>query len=117
MKAETAETLISRALERHCVGQKTWHECGMPEKRRLLDEYRFPGFRPRAEVEGVFGDSKARVIRLERRQKKRCAAAVYGWGVVFMISERGGFGIYRVERREFIWRSKRGEFSASGVRK
>jgi hypothetical protein len=36
----------------------------------------FPGFRPRPVVRGVFGDPKARVITLERRSKKRSAAAV-----------------------------------------
>lgn len=34
----------------------------MEKKRRLLDEYRFPGFSPIAEIKGIFGDSKARVI-------------------------------------------------------
>ena len=43
----------------------------METRRRLLDEYRFPGYRPRAGVRGIFGDSRARVIRLERSQKKR----------------------------------------------
>jgi hypothetical protein len=35
--------------------------------RRLLDVYRFAGFRPQATVRGVFGDPKARVITLVRR--------------------------------------------------
>jgi hypothetical protein len=41
----------------------------MGKKVRLLDEYRFPGFRPKAEIKGIFGDSKARVIRLVGTQK------------------------------------------------
>jgi len=41
----------------------------MEKRRRLLDEYRFPGFSPRAEIKGIFGDPKARVIRLKRTQK------------------------------------------------
>lgn len=48
----------------------------MGKKRRLLDEYRFPGFRPRAEIQGVFGDPKARVIHLKRTQKKQYAGNV-----------------------------------------
>ncbi len=36
-----------------------------------MDEYRFPGYRPRAEIRGVFGDPRARVIHLERTRKKR----------------------------------------------
>lgn len=43
--------------------------------RRLLDAYRFPGFRPQATVKGVFGDPKARIVTLVRRGKKRRAAA------------------------------------------
>ncbi|MEW5746110.1 MAG: hypothetical protein AB1805_11820, partial [Nitrospirota bacterium] len=46
----------------------------MGKKRRLLDEYRFPGFRPRADIKGRFGDPKARIIQLERTQKKQSAA-------------------------------------------
>ena len=48
----------------------------MGKKKRLLDEYLFPGFRPKAGIKGVFGDSKARVIRLVRTQKKPCAVVV-----------------------------------------
>lgn len=42
----------------------------MRKKKSLKDEYQFPGFYPKSEVEGVFGDPKARVITLVRRQKK-----------------------------------------------
>ena len=41
---------------------------------RLLDEYRFPGFCPIAKIKGKFGDSRARIIPLKRRQKKRDVA-------------------------------------------
>ena len=39
----------------------------MSKRRSLLDTYRFPGFCPRATIKGIFGDPKARVIRLDRR--------------------------------------------------
>lgn len=42
--------------------------------RTLLDEYRFPGYRPRARIKGVFGDPSARVVTLVRTQKKAVAA-------------------------------------------
>lgn len=45
-------------------------------KKTLYDAYRFPGFTPVGELKGVFGDRYARVIRLNRRSKKRCAAHV-----------------------------------------
>ena len=38
-----------------------------PCKKRLLDAYRVPGFRPLEEVKGVFGDPQARVVTLVRR--------------------------------------------------
>ena len=41
----------------------------MGKQRRLLDEYRFVGFRPQSEIRGIFGDPYARVIRLKRIQK------------------------------------------------
>jgi hypothetical protein len=44
------------------------------KRRRLLDAYRFAGFRRLDEVRGVFGDPHARVVTLVRRSKKRPAA-------------------------------------------
>jgi len=41
----------------------------MGKRRRLLDEYQFPGYRQRVDIQGVFGDPRARVIKLERVQK------------------------------------------------
>ncbi|OIP96996.1 hypothetical protein AUK40_04195 [Candidatus Wirthbacteria bacterium CG2_30_54_11] len=50
----------------------------MKKIRRLLDEYRYPGFEPQATLNGVFGDPQARVITLVRRQKKQDAALAAG---------------------------------------
>jgi len=45
-------------------------------KRQTLSElYHFPGFRPKKTVCGIFGDSNARVIKLDRRGKKLFAAS------------------------------------------
>jgi len=43
-------------------------------KKRLSDTYRFPGFKLRADVVGVFGDPKARIVRLVRTGKKPSVA-------------------------------------------
>jgi len=75
----------------------------MVKKRRLLDEYRFPGFRPRAKVKGIFGDSKARIIRLERRQKKLYAAHAVNLTEVITTTGFAGYGICRVARCGFFW--------------
>jgi len=45
----------------------------MATSRGLTDLFRFPGFRAYAKARGVFGDPKARVLRLERRGKKTAA--------------------------------------------
>jgi hypothetical protein len=57
-------------------GVKKLYDLWMGKKRRLLDEYQFPGFRPQSEIQGIFGDPRARVIRLKKTQKKRFADAV-----------------------------------------
>ena len=41
----------------------------MSKRRTLSDLYRFPGCRPKKAVKGIFGDPRARVIKLERRKK------------------------------------------------
>jgi len=46
--------------------------------RRLSDGHSFAGFRAGATVRGVFGDPDLRIVRLERRSKKRLAV-VAGW--------------------------------------
>jgi hypothetical protein len=43
----------------------------MRETKRLLHEYRFPGFHPAVKIKGKFGDPKARIITLKRRQKNK----------------------------------------------
>jgi hypothetical protein len=73
----------------------------MGKKRRLRDEYRFPGFCPRAEVKGIFGDSKARVIKLERTQKKQYAGVVARFIGIITTRRFDGYGIYPVETQGF----------------
>ena len=44
-----------------------------PIRRRLIEAYAVPGFRPLSSVHGVFGDPQARVVTLVRRSKKPSA--------------------------------------------
>lgn len=76
----------------------------MGKKKRLLDEYHFPGFRPKAEIQGIFGDAKARVIRLVRTQKKRRAVVVVRCTGAIMTRRSGGYETYPAERCGFTWR-------------
>src|SRR5260370_28951442 len=47
-------------------------------QRRLSDGYSFAGFGAKETVRGVFGDPDVRIVRLDRRSKKRFAAVVSG---------------------------------------
>jgi hypothetical protein len=87
----------------------------MEKRRRLQDEYRFPGFRPRAGIKGVFGDSKARVIRLERTQKKLFADVARQCIGVITTRRCGGYGICHAGMHGFTWKWKFGESNARGV--
>lgn len=87
----------------------------MREKRRLLDEYRFPGFRPKADIKGVFGDPKAWVIRLERTQKKQYAGVVAHHIGATTTRRCDGYGIYPVGMHGYIWRLRLGEYCAGNA--
>ena len=76
----------------------------MRKIKRLLDEYRFPGFRPVAEIKGKFGDSKARIIPLKRRQKKQRVALAEQFIKAIMIAKHDLFVIYHVVASGVIWR-------------
>jgi hypothetical protein len=67
-------------------------------KKRLLDAYRFRGFRPLDEIKGVFGDPHARVVTLTRRSKKRPAASVAAYTRAGTTGARGASATYRAGR-------------------
>jgi hypothetical protein len=87
----------------------------MGKNRKLLDEYRYPGFRPMAKIKGVFGDPKARVITLRRSQKKRYAAVAVQCIEAITTRRRGAYGIMHAEMPEYICKCKCGESNARGV--
>lgn len=77
-----------------------------------MDEYRFPGFHPLADIKGIFGDPKARVIVLQRTQKKQFVDVAARSIKVITTRGYGLYGIYLAERCEFICRWKFGEYGA-----
>lgn len=87
----------------------------MVKKRRLVDEYRFPGFYPKANVQGIFKEPKARVIKLTRRQKKLSAERVEQVTEAFTIRRRGEFGTYRVGMPGFTWSFRYDEYCAGSA--
>ena len=48
----------------------------MHNRQRLVDEYRYPGFRPLSTIKNHLVDSDTRIITMRRRQKKQYADAV-----------------------------------------
>ncbi len=80
--------------------------------KRLLDAYRFAGFRPQEEVRGVFGDSVARVITFVRRSKKLSARSVAERTWVGTTARHDECEICPVAIRASIWHWKSGAFSA-----
>ena len=82
-------------------------------KRRLWDAYAFPGFRPEGTVRGVFGDRKARIIKLIRRSKKRCAVVVDACTRAGTIARCAAFATFRAPTRGSISNSMCDAFVAS----
>src|SRR5215467_11920898 len=66
-------------------------------QRRLSDGYSFAGFRARATVRGVFGDPNVRIVRLDRRSKKRLAVVADGSR---MVGTTGGCGRFATCRAQ-----------------
>jgi hypothetical protein len=89
----------------------------MKRYRKLLDTYRFPGFRPAQGVTGIFGDPKALVIRLIRRGKKRLAEFAAVLIIPFTTRRFEESGISLVETLGFIWRLRSEGFTATGARR
>lgn len=87
----------------------------MKKIKKLLDEYRFPGFYPKAIVKGKFGDHKARIISLVRRQKKLFADVAGRRIGVSMIVKPELSGICPAAMQEFIWQLKSEESVAENV--
>ena len=72
---------------------------------RLPDTYSFPGFHPEPIIQGIFGDSKARVVSLRRRRKKRPAAFADKLIEASTISEFSGSATSTAPIDESIWNS------------
>src|SRR5260370_34678213 len=78
------------------------------KRRRLLDAYRFVGFRPMGEVRGLFGDPYARIVTLVRRSKKQSATHADGHIAVGTIARFDRLGTFRPAACASYWRSRCG---------
>lgn len=77
-----------------------------PKRKRLLDTYRFPGFRPLEKIRGIFGDSKARIVTLVRRSKKQSATVVAERTLAGTTRGFDGFATCLVATHASIWKSR-----------
>jgi hypothetical protein len=89
----------------------------MAKYRRLWDTYRFPGFRPEPTVSGIFGDSKARVIRLVRKEKKQRVVRAALFTSPITTKRPVGFGTCPAGICGFSWKWKSDGFFAAGAKK
>jgi hypothetical protein len=78
----------------------------MKKIKRLTDSYRFPGFKPKQILTGIFGDSKARVIKFNRIEKKHVVQIAVENIKGTMTEKSVLSGIFPVEIRGFFsnWR-------------
>ena len=78
----------------------------MRKHRRLWDTYRFPGFCPSSTLQGIFGDPRARILRLNRRGKKPFAELAALSSEHGTIENGAESATWRVETIESTWRSR-----------
>jgi len=83
----------------------------MKKIKKLLDAYRFSGFRPLANLKGKFGDNKARIIQLTRLEKKLRAVVVEQFLRVSTTEKKGWSEICLAVTSEFICRWKYDELT------
>jgi hypothetical protein len=87
----------------------------MPTPRQLRDLYRFPGFTPLATLHGIFGDSWAVVLTLQRREKKRSVAVAGKRRRPFTINDHAEYAIFPAATGASISTSSFAAFSAPGA--
>jgi hypothetical protein len=84
-------------------------------QRRLSDGYSFAGFRAKTTVRGVFGDPDVRIVRLDRRSKKRFAAVAGGSGTAGTTGGCDRFATCRAQDFGLFSKSKCGAWHAAVV--
>ena len=89
----------------------------MNKNKHLTDAYRFSGFTVSQNIKGVFGDPKARVIQLKRRQKKQIVLSAVILTQVFMTTKADVLETFQVATHVYIWNWKYDASSAGDARK
>lgn len=89
----------------------------MKKDKRLWDVYAFPGFSPSETVKGVFGDSQARIIALQREGKKRYVVSAVPPTIRFTIARHVWSAICPAAMYGFTWRWKSAASTVPSVAK
>lgn len=87
----------------------------MQKRRSLTDLYRFPGCKPKSTVHGIFGDPHARIIKLERLEKKLFAGYAERFIEPFVLAKSDWSEISPAEAQGFISNWKSGVSYAGGA--
>lgn len=87
----------------------------MNKKKRLTDAYRLPGFTPLQRVKGIFGDSKARIILLNRSKKKQCVQFVEQRTGVTTIVGSALCATFLLAIRAYTWNWRYAALDAGGA--
>jgi hypothetical protein len=89
----------------------------MRKHKCLTDAYQFVGWTPSKTVKGVFGDRKAVVIELRRRQKKQSVHSAVNRQRVFTTARCAVSGIFPVVTGACMWSWRFDASFAGGARK
>lgn len=89
----------------------------MHKHKRLTDAYRFPGWTPLRTVKGVFGDPKAIVVRLNRRQKKQSVQSAHSRREASTTARYAAFVIFPAVTGACMWSWRFAASGAPGARK
>lgn len=87
----------------------------MHKRRTLSDLYHFPGCKPKGAVHGVFGDPRARVIKLVRQGKKLLVGYVARFIEPIVLAKSDWSAIFPAGAPEFILNWKSGASCAAGA--
>src|SRR5262249_62004116 len=83
--------------------------------RRLVEAYKYRGFRPRATVREVEGDAGTLIVGLDRRSKKPIAAVAAKSSGAGMTVGNGACAIWAVADTGVFWGSRRAAWSAGAA--
>jgi hypothetical protein len=89
----------------------------MRKLHRLSDSYRFPGFKPKQVVTGIFGDSHARIVHLVRQGEKLYVVSARQAIGLSMIESSDEFAIFPAVILASTWNWRSDASSAGGAGK